>query len=290
MELHTLGVDNGYTQDDVINVAKCLTGWTLRRRQGGGFEFDRAMHCAGDKTVFGQVIKENKANPIAEGEEVLNRLKSSQGTARYLSWKLCRWLVNDSPDEAMVARLAKVWHATGGDIPKVLRAIVDDPEFFARRNFRAKFKRPLEFVASALRATKADFKNLLHVEQALVGMSEPLYRCADPTGFYDQAEAWCDPGSLAPRWTFATDLVTSRAGSARVPASFYADLPAGKPKEWKDALVKKLLPVAGLGEATSASIDRLVDAELKTAAKVTPEKFGPRIAAMILGSPEFQKQ
>ncbi len=287
LELHTLGVDNGYTQQDVIELAKCLTGWTIRCRVEPAFVFDRSMHCGGDKTVLGQVIK---AGGVEEGEEVMRRLVAGERTAKFIAWKLCRWFVNDSPDEAMVQRVAKVFSGTNGDLPKVYRAIVDDPLFFTRENFQAKFKRPWEFVISALRVTHADASRLAGLENALQSMNEPLYKCADPTGYYDQAEAWRDPGAMATRWSFATDLVSGRIGGVRVPSSLYDGLPLDKPREWKAILVKKILPIGGISEATSASIDRLVAAELQKNPKATPAKLGASIVAMLLGSPEFQRQ
>jgi hypothetical protein len=121
-------------------------------------------------------------------------------------------------------------------------------------------------------------------------MNEPLYRCADPTGYYDQAEAWCDPGAMATRWSFASDLVAGRVSGVRVPSSLYEGLPADKPSDWKDILAKRILPVAGLSETTSRTIDRLVAEELKKAPKPSGTKLGAAIVAMLLGSPEFQRQ
>jgi uncharacterized protein (DUF1800 family) len=187
----------------------------------------------------------------------------------------------------MVKRVAKVFHATQGDLPKVYTAIVEDPKFFSRENYRAKFKRPFEFVVSALRVTQAELTGGNGLHQAMTAMNEPLYRCQDPTGYYDQAEAWRDPGAIAFRWTFATDLANGRISGAKIPASFYADLPQDKPKEWKDLLVKKILPVSGLSPATSANLDRLIEAHLQKNPKAP---LGPVIVAALLGSPEFQKQ
>jgi hypothetical protein len=173
-----------------------------------------------------------------------------------------------------------------GDLPSVIRAIVDDPSFFDRRVFRAKFKRPWEFVVSALRATHAEAGRIVSGENYLEKMNEPLYRCADPTGYYDQAEAWCDPGAMAVRWAFASDLVSGRIGGLKVPSSLYRDLPADRPRAWKEILAARILPVAGIGARTSASIDAVVEAELKKGTK----NLAPAIVAMLLGSPEFQKQ
>lgn len=291
LELHTLGVDRYYTQQDVIEVAKCLTGWTIGRKgERATFRFVPSMHCPGDKMFLGTTIREDRSNPISEGEQVLDILKKHEGTARFLAWKLCRYYVNDTPDEEMVKRVAKVFHATEGDLPRVLLAMIDDPQFFNRENYRTKFKRPFEFVISALRVTRAEITDAHGILRALSMMSEPLYRCADPTGYYDQAEAWKDPGAMAYRWVFASDLANGRIGGVKIPSGFYKDLPPDKPQEWKAVLVDRILPVAGLGRTTSEKLDALIEAEIRKDPKAGPEKVGPVIVAALLGSPEFQKQ
>ncbi len=291
MELHTLGVDNVYTQADVANVARCLTGWTIgRKRETPAFRFDPKMHSPGEKTFLGSVVKEDRSNPVAEGEEVLRILKAHEGTARFLAWKLCRWFVNDEPDAALVDRTAAVFRESGGSIPRVLRAIVEDPAFADPANFRAKFKRPWEFVVSALRVTGAEISKPEALQKALVAMNEPLYRCPAPTGYYDQAEAWRDPGSLAPRWVFANDLAFGKIGGVRIPASLYKDLDPARPESWKAALVARLLPVAGIGETTSRRLDETIRKELDAGPKARVDKVGPLIVSALLGSPEFQKQ
>ncbi len=292
MELHTLGVDEGYTQADVIEVAKCFTGWTIKKNAHGRFVFDfkRGMHVPGDKTFLGHTVSERSDHPESEAEEVLALLAACPRTAHFLALKLCRFYVDDEPDPALVKRIAAVFERTRGDVPKVLRAILEDREFFAPRHYRTKFKRPWEYVVSALRATKAEVRRAEALERHLAAMSEALYRCPDPTGYYDQAEAWRDPGALAARWTFAGDLVAGRIGGVRVPASFYADLPRERPAEWRALLERKLLPVSGAGERVRSAVDALVAAELAKTPHPAVEKLAPRIAALLLGSPEFQKQ
>jgi uncharacterized protein (DUF1800 family) len=292
LELHTLGVDNYYTQEDVIEVARCLTGWTIGRRgeARGRFRFEPLMHAPGDKKFLGGTIEEDRKNGIAEGEQVLDVLKKHPGTAAFLSRKLCRYLVNDEPDEEMVRRVAAVFQKTRGDLPAVYRAVVEDPKYFERENFRAKYKRPLEFVVSAIRATGAEVSRVRELLQVLKRMNEPLYGCPDPTGYYDQAEAWRDPGSIAYRWAFAAELVANRLRGVKVPDSLYEGLPADRPGEWRKILAARILPVTGSGPGTSAAIDGLVEAELKRKPQATPAQLGPVIVAALLGSPEFQKQ
>ncbi|MCZ7607887.1 MAG: DUF1800 domain-containing protein [Planctomycetota bacterium] len=298
LELHTLGVDNYYTQDDVIEVAKCLTGWTITPRRAAklvdrdpmSFLFVRDFHCTGDKTVLGTTIKENRDNPEAEGAHVIKLLAAHEGTARFLSWKLCRWFVNDEPDEKMVERVAKVFRDSKGDLPSVYLAIFDDPCFFEQANYLAKYKRPFEFVVSALRATGAEIGNPTILHRQLVEMNESIYRCADPTGYYDQAEAWQDPGAMSLRWKFAYDLARGSFLTVRLPRSFYDDLPESEPGKWKDILARKLLCMP-LSAQTSAALDKLIERkQADTKPRQLRGELGPLLVAGILGSPEFQKQ
>lgn len=298
LELHTLGVDNYYTQDDVIEVAKCLTGWTITPRRAAklvdrdpmSFLFVRDFHCSGDKTVLGTTIKENRDNPEAEGAHVIKLLAAHEGTARFLSWKLCRWFVNDEPDEKMVERVAKVFRDSKGDLPSVYLAIFDDPCFFEQANYLAKYKRPFEFVVSALRATGAEIGNPTILHRQLVEMNESIYRCADPTGYYDQAEAWQDPGAMSLRWKFAYDLARGSFFTVQLPRSFYDDLPESEPGKWKDILARKLLCMP-LSAQTSAALDKLIERkQADTKPRQLRGELGPLLVAGILGSPEFQKQ
>ncbi|MHC4449225.1 MAG: DUF1800 domain-containing protein [Planctomycetota bacterium] len=291
LELHTLGVDNYYTQRDVENVAMALTGWTVSNdpKRGHVFEFRPAMHYGGDKVFLNAHIAREKKNPEAEGDKILTSLIRHKGTARYLAFKLCRFLVRDDPPSDLVDRIAAVWMKSKGDLPTVYRAIVDDPEFFAARNYRAKFKRPFEFVVSALRATHAEIEHVNGIHRALAAMSENLYTCKDPTGYYDQAEAWQDPGAFAVRWKFANDLVLGRIPGVTVPAALYDGLRYFKPDRWKEQLVRRLLP-SGPTPRTKAILDAMIARYIEKNPEPRLGQLAPRIAGLILGSPEFQQQ
>jgi len=296
LELHTLGVDNYYTQRDVENVAMALTGWTISNDpdHGHDFEFRRKMHYDGDKVFLNRRIARDKKAPIAEGFKILSILTRHKGTARYLSFKLCRYFVRDDPSPELVDRIATVWMKCNGDLPTIYRAIVDDPEFFKARNYRSKFKRPFEFVVSALRATRAEIKHVNGIHRALADMSEDLYGCKDPTGYYDQAEAWQDAGAFAVRWKFANDLVAGRIKGVIVPDSLYDGLRKIRAESWKDHLVERLLP-AGLTPRTEAILDRMIARDLKKNPKLLlpdsgVKELAPQIVGLILGSPEFQQQ
>src|SRR5204862_6932224 len=151
MELHTLGVDGGYTQKDVTEVARALTGWTIRNpRQGGGFQFEPRLHDEGQKVVLGHVIKAGGGQ--SDGEQVLDSLARHPSTAKFISTKLVRRFVSDTPPQALVDRAAKRFADTGGDIREVMRTILTSPEFFAPDAYRAKVKTPFEFVVNAVRS------------------------------------------------------------------------------------------------------------------------------------------
>jgi len=294
LELHTLGVDNFYSQRDVENVAMTLTGWTVSndKKLGHVFEFKAAMHVGGEKHFLSRLIARNKKDPIAEGEKVLDMLIQHKGTARFIAFKLCRWFVNDHPPDALVERIAEVFKKSGGDLKTIYKAIEADPEFYRPENYRAKLKRPFEFVVSALRATGAGIKQGAGIHRALRDMSEDLYLCKDPTGYYDQAEAWQDPGAFAVRWKFAYDLAANKLPGVTVPDSLYAGLVPGNVKQWKELLAARLLPV-GLDRGTSRAIDRVVAKHLSRPHKEEEnvlDGLAPKIVALVLGSPEFQQQ
>lgn len=292
LELHTLGVDNFYRQKDVVEVAKALTGWTVNnnpKRGPVGFQYQKGMHVRGNKLFLGRPIRPDKKNPLIEGEVVLRRLERHPGTARFLAWKLCRHFVDDNPPEALVERIAGVFKRRKGDLKAVYRALVSDPEFYAPRYYQSKFKRPFEFILSAIRVTGAKIEKPGVLLQTLALLQEPLYRQEDPTGYYDTAEAWNDPGVMAVRWQFAFKLAQNKLPGVRVPESFYKGLHPRIPRVWKDQLARRVLP-AGLGARSSRTLDRMMRAYLRDHPKPKRGELAPRILGLLLGSPEFQRQ
>lgn len=291
LELHTLGVDRYYTQRDVIEVAKILTGWTvaLDAETHVGFHFDGGRHVRGEKWFLNSRIRASTGSAVEEGEELIRRLVQHKGTSEFVSWKLCRHLVSDDPPEAMVKRVAAVFRRTKGRMSAVLQAIYDDREFFAPQHFQSKFKRPLEFVVSALRVTGARVDSVTGVQQLLTELGEPTYECEDPTGYFDQAEAWNDPGIMAVRWRFALDLAAGRFKGVKIPKSFFADLHPRIHRAWRDQLAEKILP-AGMSPRTAAVIDGRIKKYLDDHPKPKRERLGALIAGLLIGSPEFQRQ
>jgi len=215
MELHTLGVDGGYTQKDVTEVARAFTGWTLENpRRGGGFTFDARLHDPGQKVVLGHVIKAGGGQ--SDGEAVLDILAKQPATARFVATKLVRRFVSDAPPPALVDRAAARFRETGGDLREVMRTILTSREFRSPDVYAAKVKSPFEFAVSALRAAGAevaaggdavgpafDAKTLV---RRIRDMGMPLYQCQPPTGYGDTADAWMNSGTLVNRINFALEI------------------------------------------------------------------------------------
>jgi uncharacterized protein (DUF1800 family) len=284
LELHTLGVEGGYTQKDVQEVARCFTGWTIRNpRQGGGFHFGPLRHDNGEKRVLGKTIP--AGGGIRDGEIVLEMLSKHPSTARFISTKLCRRFVSDDPPEALVKRCASTFLKSGGDIRQVLAAIFTSPEFYSREAYRAKVKKPLELVASALRATGAEMSvPPPRILFALRSMGEMPYGCQPPTGYPDTADAWINSGALLERLNFATALAGGKIPGVRIerPDLFNA---AG-------AGLAARLCRAILHEVPNEEFVRAIEKRVKTveAPRLNPREEVGLIAGLILGSPEFQRR
>jgi uncharacterized protein (DUF1800 family) len=211
MELHTLGVDGGYTQKDVTEVAKVFTGWTIEDpRKGGGFVFDERRHEPGPKYVLGHTIQENGQR---EGLEVLHLLATNPATAHFLSLELAIRFVSDTPPPALVDRIAKTYLATGGDIREVLRTMFASPEFWSRDSYRAKVKTPEEFVISAVRATGGEVLRPALVLNAMNELGMPFYGCQSPNGYAWTASAWVNTGDLLNRMNIALALSSHGLGT-----------------------------------------------------------------------------
>ncbi|HZE23824.1 MAG TPA: DUF1800 domain-containing protein, partial [Blattabacteriaceae bacterium] len=208
MELHTLGVDGGYTQKDVTELAKVLTGWTIEKPQlGGGFKFNERAHEPRNKYVLGRKIGEHGEK---EGEEMLDVLAHHPATAKFISRKLAMRFVSDNPPQALVDRMAETFLKKDGEIREVLRTMFHSPEFWAADAYRAKMKTPFEFVASAARASGADIQNALPLVGTLNRMGMPLYAMQPPTGYSMKAEAWVNSSALLNRMNFALQLASGK--------------------------------------------------------------------------------
>ena len=215
LELHSLGVDGGYTQQDVINVARALTGWTINPpAQGGGFIFRPQMHDAGDKIVLGHQLKAGRG--IEDGEDVLDIVSRHPSTAHYIAEKLVRHFVSDTPPKALVDQAAAVFTKTGGDIREVVRTIVTSNEFFSQQAFRSKVKSPFEVVVSAMRAMGAQADSTPRTAQVIAYLGQPIYGHQAPNGYPDTGDAWMNAGAILNRINFGMAVAANRIPGARI--------------------------------------------------------------------------
>ncbi|HXW94043.1 MAG TPA: DUF1800 domain-containing protein [Terriglobales bacterium] len=297
MELHTLGVNGGYTQKDVTEVARVFTGWTLKPpREGGEFTFDERMHDPGEKTVLGHRIKFRGKK---EGLEVLHILARHPSTAKLVSSKLAVRFVSDNPPATLVNRMAQTFLKKDGDIREVLKTMFDSPEFWADDEYRAKVKTPLEFVVSALRVTQADISDATALTRQLQRMGMPLYGMQPPTGYSMKAEAWVNSSALLERMNFALALSAGRLKGVRVdwkrlldgqPASPSPD--ASESLKTFDGLVACLL-AGEVSQQTHETIAARLDDPQISQRKLDDPARAPNVNLMgglLLGSPEFQRR
>jgi uncharacterized protein (DUF1800 family) len=267
MELHTLGVNGGYTQADVVEVARTFTGWTMKKpHEATGFEFNERMHDHGAKRVLGHAIA--AGGGVGDGERVLDLLARHPSTARFIATKLVRRFVADDPPPALVDRAAKTFLRTDGDLREVMRTILTSPEFLAPAAAGAKMKSPLEYVASTLRATRASVTNPRSFAGTIAGLGEPLYQCQPPTGYTDRGTFWMNTGALIARLNFARTLAVNGANASTI------EVPSagGDLGPWAEGL---------LGGDLSAA----TRAMLQSGASPAALRVG-----LLLGSPEFQRR
>src|SRR5258708_14107887 len=286
MELHTLSLNAGYSQRDVTEVAKVFTGWTIDKpSQGGSFKFEPRMHEPGPKFVLGHRIKPKGEN---EGLEVLHRLATSPYTAHFISLKLAERFVSDDPPAALVDRMAKTFLKKKGDIREVLSTLFHSPEFWDDGAYRAKMKTPLEFVASAVRATGAEVDNALPLTRRLNNMGMPLYGAQPPTGYSMKAETWVSSSALLNRMNFALALTSGKIKGVRVNP---AEMGGSKTELTNGSLVlsslEASLVVGDVSRQTHDSIAAQLDMPVRTALRSADVAM---IAGLLLGSPEFQRR
>lgn len=316
MELHTLGVDAGYTQQDVIEVARILSGWTIDRpQQGGDFVFRPTMHDAGEKTALGVKFPAGKGEE--EGERLLDVLASHPKTAHHIAFKLAQRFVADEPPAAVVDRAAKVFLDTKGDLREVTRAIITSDAFLSEEYRGAKVKTPFEFVVSATRATGATVVNAQPLALAMRELGMPLYGSQPPTGYSMTADAWVNTGALLNRMNFALQLVS---GGARLQSDAPRTRPDGQvrpdPPAPPNQQARANRPGVGLqgrpgararlpiqmdvatlapdtGEATrDALVASILGGQASEATRATMARAesAEQLIALTLGSPEFQKR
>ncbi|MGQ0539988.1 MAG: DUF1800 domain-containing protein [Gemmatimonadaceae bacterium] len=318
LELHSLGVDGGYTQRDVIEVARALTGWTVPgARQGASFRFVPMLHDAGEKQVLGHRLAAGRG--IEDGEQVLDIVAAHPSTAKYIARKLAVRFVSDSPPPALVDRAAATFTRTGGDIREVVRTIVTSDEFFSRAAYRAKVKSPFEVVVSALRALGAAADTTPRTAAVVALLGQPLYGHQAPNGWPETAEAWLNTGAILNRINFGLAVAAGRIPGASARA-WAGDTLAGLSRERQiDAVIHAFLsghasaatreilargenPLLARAPADSAAApmaDPNTDAPSERRARGSARAgFGPppklngvaQLVGLALGSPEFQRR
>jgi uncharacterized protein (DUF1800 family) len=319
MELHTLGVDGGYTQQDVIEVAKAFTGWGIAHPdQGGTFEFNPRRHEPGPKFVLGHKISDSGER---EGLEILHMLAVSPVTAHHVSYQIAQRFVSDQPPAALVDAMTATWVKTGGDIREVLRTMLLSPEFWSQQAYRAKVKTPEEYVISAVRATGGEVVHPAALVEAMAQLGMPLYGCQTPNGYAWTADAWLNSGELLDRMNFSLALADNNAGAAMRwdglmglsgPAEATAETKEGKLEDLLlDGVVSPQTRTAALSQlaqqANGATVDDGRPARPRPVNFVRPREFGQLLLAapplpppadqqaallggLLLGSPDFQRR
>lgn len=299
MELHTLGVDGGYTQEDVITLARILTGWGFRRAQppfqagaarilralradsfakNNGFYFDPNRHDFSSKVFLGHSIA---GSGIEEGEEALDILAQHPSTAHHLSYELAQYFVSDNPPKSLVDRLAKEYLNTRGDIRAVLNTLFHSPEFWDDQYFGKKFKTPYEYVVSAVRATGTPVKNTRPLFGMMAALGMPLYHCQTPDGYKNTQAAWLNPNAMTQRINFATALAAGRLPVNQPPVYGSEPMSAAK-NNASDYQLARVEPI------DSRNLVKIVGSTLSTNTQATIENSQPAFRApLILGSPEF---
>jgi len=291
MELHTLGVDGGYTQKDVTEVARCFTGWTIDKpREYADFKFDERLHDPDPKMVLGKKIH---AGGMKDGEQVIELLARHPSTAKFISTKLARRFVSDTPPPALVERMAQTFRSSDGDIRAVLKTMIYSPEFWSREAYRAKIKTPFELVVSTARALGADVDTPMPLVQWTGRIGEPLYQCQPPTGYADKSDAWVNTGALLNRLNYSLALAGNKVrGSRSDVGSLLGPEADGDAKAALNRAVQIFL-----GGQTAATTVETLEKQLASPQVLQAKLDDPVkrvdlgvVAGLVLGAPEFQRR
>jgi uncharacterized protein (DUF1800 family) len=272
MELHTLGVNGGYTQHDVTEVARCFTGWTLLEpRRGGGFFYNDKLHDKGEKLVLGQVIP--AGGGMDDGEKVLDILATHPSTAHFISKELAQRFVADNPPDSLVDKMAAKFLATSGDIREVMKVMLESKEFWSEGAYRAKVKTPFEMVVSSVRALDADVTDAWALANQVGNLGEPLYRKQEPTGYSNMNSEWVNSAALLSRMNFALQLARNGVPGVKVDVSRFGNDPI---------LVAKTLMFRNASPQTRAALEKALQEQ--------KQKTPALAAGLVIGSPDFQRR
>lgn len=291
MELHTLGVDGGYTQKDVVEVAKCFTGWTIRQpQQAADFFFNPVLHVDGPKIVLGQTIN---AGGMSDGLAVIHQLTHDPHTGHHISEQIAQHFVSDTPPPPLVDRMTQTFLSSDGDIKAVLHTMIYSPEFWSREAYGAKIKTPFELVVSAARAVGAQVDMPLPMVMWTARIGEPLYQCQPPTGYKDTSDTWVNTGALLNRLNYSLTLTGNRLRGAHVDlATLMGNEASRDPHEALDHAIQILLN-GDVSQGTRATLEKqLTDPQVLQAKLDDPVKQvnTGAVAGLVLGAPEFQRR
>ncbi len=318
MELHTLGVNGGYSQADVTQVARILTGWTVERpERGGGFQFEPNRHEPGTKVVMGEKFKDRGEQ---EGRDLLHMLATRPATAQFISRKLAVRFVSDDPPQALVDRMAKTFLSSGGDIATVMSTLFHSQEFWDSNVYRAKVKTPIEFVVSAARAGNADIENMQPLANAVREMGMPLYGCVTPNGYSWRSDTWVSTNALVNRMNFALSLAANRlpgisiawdpTESVNNDTTMIEASPTAPDPQVEESRLEALLVTGGVSDSTRAAVLQQFEQQknqnqngaaplpvatterqkYRARAVTEAERQDQVLAGLLLGSPEFQRR
>jgi uncharacterized protein (DUF1800 family) len=291
MELHTLGVDGGYTQQDVIEMAKCLTGWTVHEpKKDPQFFFDEKFHAHVKKIVLGHKFDHNS---VKDGEDALKMLANQPATAKFISTKLARHFVSDNPPPALIQRMTKTYLSSDGDIRAVMKTMIYSPEFWSREAFRSKVKTPFELAASTARTLNASAEVTLPLAQWVGRMGEPLFQAQPPTGYSDKAETWVNTGALLNRLNFSMAMAAGKVSGTHTDIAALLGPEAGNDPEMALSRALNLFLEGQVAASTRATLEqRLADPQVVQAKLDDPVKHVNEalLAGLVLGAPEFQRR
>ena len=299
MELHTMGVDGGYTQKDVQEVARCFTGWTIEKpNQEGLFLYRPGLHDNGDKIVLGHKIL--AGGGIADGERVLDILATHPATARFIATKLARRFISDDPPNSAIDRATEVFLKTDGSIRETLRALITSPEFFAATTYRAKLRSPFEYVAAAMRALNADTDGDRPVLDAIGRMGQPVFGRITPDGYADRADQWLSSGAMVGRFNFASALATNRIKGTKID---FEKLLSGIDPANKVQVASRLAQLTFASSETRTELEKVLVSpppgaivapssapNLSVSYAQAARNYISDLITLLIGSPEFQQR